>query len=249
MCRNNKPLAPWLAAGWLLGFALAGCSSQKPSTTVSMPMKPDPTSGASTPGGGQWRTLFDGRSLAAWRGFKKDSVPAGWQVVDGALTRVGEAGDLITRDQFRDFELELEWKVAEGGNSGIMYRVTENAEATYETGPEMQVLDDARHKDGQSRLTAAGSAYGLYGAPAGVVKPAGQWNAVRIVVRGNHVEHWLNGIKVVEYELGSPDWEAKVQASKFKQWPGYGRAASGHIALQDHGDRVAYRNIKVRTLP
>jgi len=176
-------------------------------------------------------------------------VPAGWQVVDGALTRVGEGGDLITRDEFGDFELALEWKVAEGGNSGIMYRVTEDAGATYETGPEMQVLDDARHKDGESRLTAAGSAYGLYPAPAGVVKPAGEWNAVRIVVRGNHVEHWLNGIKVVEYELGSPDWKAKVEASKFKQWPGYGRAASGHIALQDHGDRVAFRDIRIRTLP
>ncbi len=210
-------------------------------------MKPNSVDSISA--NGEWRTLFDGGSLQAWRGFKKDSVPAGWQVMDGTLTRVGEAGDLITRDQFRDFELTLEWKVAEGGNSGIMYRVTENADETYETGPEMQVLDDARHKDGQSRLTAAGSAYGLYPAQAGVVKPAGEWNAVRIVVRGNHVEHWLNGIKMVEYELGSPDWKAKVEASKFKQWPGYGRAASGHIALQDHGDRVAYRNIRVRTLP
>ena len=249
MCRNHKPLAPRHVAGWLLALALAGCSSDKSPPASSMPMKPDSASGASAPAGGEWRTLFDGRSLEAWRGFKKDSVPAGWQVVDGALTRVGEAGDLITRDQFGDFELTLEWKVAEGGNSGIMYRVTEAAEATYETGPEMQVLDDAHHKDGQSRLTAAGSAYGLYAAPAGVVKPAGQWNAVRIVARGNHVEHWLNGTKVVEYELGSPDWEARVRNSKFKQWPGYGRAASGHIALQDHGDRVAYRNIKVRTLP
>ena len=249
MCRNHTPLAPRLAAGWLLAVALAGCSSEKSSTVASIPMKPDSASGASALAGGEWRTLFDGRSLEAWRGFKKDSVPAGWQVVDGALTRVGEAGDLITRDQFGNFELTLEWKVAEGGNSGIMFRVAETADATYETGPEMQVLDDARHKDGESRLTAAGSAYGLYAAPAGVVKPAGQWNAVRIVVRGNHVEHWLNGTKVVEYELGSPDWEARVRNSKFKQWPGYGRAASGHIALQDHGDRVAYRDIKVRTLP
>jgi hypothetical protein len=241
MYRSNKPLAPRFAAGWLLAFALAGCSSGKSSGTAAQPMKPA--------AGGEWRTLFDGRSLEAWRGFKQDSVPAGWQVVDGALTRVGEAGDLITRDEFGDFELTLEWKVVEGGNSGIMYRVTEHAEATYEIGPEMQVLDDARHEDGRSRLTAAGSAYGLYPAPAGVVKPAGQWNAVRIVVRGSHVEHWLNGTKVVEYQLGSPDWEARVRASKFRQWPGYGRAASGHIALQDHGDRVAYRNIKVRTLP
>jgi hypothetical protein len=198
--------------------------------------------------GRDWIVLFDGRSLQAWRGFRRESVPAGWQVVSGELTRVGEAGDLITRDQFGDFELELEWKVTEGGNSGIMYRVTEEGEATYETGPEMQVLDDARHKDGATRLTSAGSAYGLYAAPAGVVKPAGEWNAVRIMVRGDQVEHWLNGTRVVEYRLGSPDWEAKVAASKFSRWPGYGRAASGHIALQDHGDRVAYRDIRIRKL-
>jgi hypothetical protein len=235
------------AAGWLLALVVAACSPGKPSTNASLRMKNDSSGGELNDSG--WRTLFDGGSLDAWRGFKKDNVPAGWQVVDGALTRIGEAGDLITRDQFGDFELTLEWKVAEGGNSGIMYRVTEDADETYETGPEMQVLDDARHKDGQSRLTAAGSAYGLYPAPAGVVKPAGEWNEVRIVVSGNHVEHWLNGVKVVEYELGSADWKAKVAASKFKQWPGYGRSTSGHIALQDHGDRVAYRNIKVRPLP
>ncbi|MGH7579904.1 MAG: 3-keto-disaccharide hydrolase [Gemmatimonadales bacterium] len=196
----------------------------------------------------EWRTLFDGRSLDAWRGFRSAEAPAGWQVVDGAITRVGTAGDLITRDQFGDFELTLEWQVAEGGNSGIMYRVTEDAGETHQTGPEMQVLDDARHADGQSRLTSAGAAYGLYPAPAGVVKPAGEWNAVRIVARGSHVEHWLNATKVVEYELGSPDWEARVAASKFKQWPGYGRAASGHIALQDHGDRVAFREIRIRPM-
>jgi hypothetical protein len=175
-------------------------------------------------------------------------VPAGWQVVDGALTRVGQAGDLITREVFGDFELELEWMVAEGGNSGIMYRVTEEAAETYQTGPEMQVLDDARHPDGGSRLTSAGSVYGLYPAPAGAVKPAGEWNAVRIVVHGSQVEHWLNDVEVAAYQLGSTDWKARVAASKFRNWPGYGRAAAGHIALQDHGDRVAYRNIRIRTL-
>ena len=176
-------------------------------------------------------------------------MPAGWEVADGALTRTGPGGDIITVDQFGNFELELEWMVAPGGNSGIFYRVTEEGEAGYHTGPEMQVLDDAAHADGLSRLTAAGSAYGLYPAPPGVVKPAGEWNAVRIVVRGRHVEHWLNGTKVVDYELGSPDWEAKVKASKFAQWPGYGRAPRGHVALQDHGDRVAYRNIRIREIP
>jgi len=196
-----------------------------------------------------WRSLFDGRTTAGWRGFRTDTVPDGWQVVEGALTRVGAGGDIITTEQFANFELELEWNVAPGGNSGIMFRVTEDSDATYKSGPEMQVLDDAAHRDGQSRLTAAGANYGLDAAPAGVVKPAGEWNAVRLVVNGAHVEHWLNGVKVVEYELWTPAWEAKVAATKFAQWPGYGRARAGHIALQDHGDRVAYRNIRIRVLP
>jgi hypothetical protein len=195
-----------------------------------------------------WKLLFDGQTTKGWRGYQKKAVPSGWVVEDGTLARVAATGDLITQKQFQDFELTLEWKISEGGNSGIMYRVTEGGEATYESGPEMQVLDDARHPDGRSRLTSAGAAYGLYPSPAGIVRPAGEWNAVRIVVRGRHVEHWLNGQKVVEYELESPDWEAKVAASKFKQWPGYGRAPKGHIALQDHGDRVWYRSIKIREI-
>ncbi len=198
--------------------------------------------------GSGWVSLFDGRSTAGWRVFKEPGVSAGWSVVDGALVTTPPGGDLISEKEYGDFELSLEWKISSGGNSGIMYRVTEAAEATYETGPEMQVLDDTRHPDGKNRLTSAGSCYGLYAAPAGIVKPAGEWNAVRIRVKGNHVEHWLNGVKVVAYELGSADWKAKVAASKFKQWPGYGLAARGHIALQDHGDVVAYRNIRIREL-
>jgi len=169
--------------------------------------------------------------------------------VNGALTRVAAAGDIVTREQFRDFELSLEWNVAPGGNSGIFYRASEDDDAIYWTAPEMQVLDDARHPDGKSRLTAAGSAYGLYAARAGIVKPAGEWNQVRLVVQGHHVEHWLNGVKVVEYELSSPDWEARVKASKFAPHPRYGRNVLGYIGLQDHGDRVAYRSIEVRVLP
>ena len=195
-----------------------------------------------------WRMLFDGKTAAGWRGYRMDSMPAGWQVGDGALTRVAEAGDIITRERFANFELALEWNVAPGGNSGIMYRVTEDSEASYQTGPEMQVLDDAAHRDGLSRLTAAGAAYGLYPAPAGVVRPAGQWNQARIVVNGAHVEHWLNGVQLLEYELWSPDWQARVAASKFARWPGFGMAQTGYIALQDHGDRVAYRYIKIRVL-
>ncbi len=167
----------------------------------------------------------------------------------GEIVRTTGGGDLITEQQFTDFELRLEWKISTGGNSGIFYRGSEEYDAIYWSAPEMQVLDDAVHADGQNRLTSAGSDYGLYPAPAGVVKPAGEWNAVRLIVRGNHVEHWLNGQKVVEYELGSPDWTAKVAASKFKEWPDYGKMTRGHIGLQDHGDRVWYRNIRIKMLP
>ena len=197
-----------------------------------------------------WRLLFDGESTAGWRGFKSASLPAGWQVEDSALTRVAEAGDIVTDEVFRDFELTLEWKVAAGGNSGIMYRVSEAPELKYvwESGPEMQVLDDARHPDGAKPETSAGACYGLYPAPRGIVRPAGEWNQVRIVVQGKRVEHWLNGTRIVQYELGSPDWEDRVGKSKFASMPRYGREPAGHIALQDHGDWVVYRNIKIRVL-
>jgi 3-keto-disaccharide hydrolase len=205
--------------------------------------------GVSTGTTADWRSLFDGRSLAGWRRYRSGDIPSGWHVVDGTLVRDGPGGDIITADTFANFELMLEWKIAPGGNSGIMYRVTEDAEAPYETGPEMQVLDDERHADGRSRLTSAGSLYGLYPAPPGVVKPAGEWNSARIVVNGNHVEHWLNGTKTVDAAIGSDDWNQRVASSKFRRWPGFGKAKRGHIALQDHGDWVAYRNIQIRVLP
>jgi hypothetical protein len=178
-----------------------------------------------------------------------DSVPDGWKAVDGALTRVGGGGDLITRTPFADFELKIDWNISPGGNSGIIYRVTEEYDAPYWSGPEMQVLDDAKDADGQSRLTAAGASYALYPSLPGFVKPPGEWNHVRIVVKGSHVEHWLNGTKVVEYELGSSDWEARVRESKFAPYRDFGRAPAGYIDLQDHGDRVVYKNIKIRVLP
>ena len=170
-------------------------------------------------------------------------------MVDGALTRVADAGDIVTREQFQDFELALEWKVEPGGNSGIFYRVAEapELETVWQSGPEFQVLDDARHADGRVPETSAGACYGLYPAPRGVVRPAREWNEARIVVRGTHVEHWLNGRRVVAYELGDHDWEERVRRSKFAGLRRYGREPRGHIALQDHGDWVAYRNIRVRS--
>ncbi len=195
-----------------------------------------------------WQLLFDGRTMEHWRGYRQTALPKGWQVVEGAITRVDSAGDIVSTDEYRDFELSLEWKVAEGGNSGIFWRVSEDQKYPWESGPEMQVLDDARHPDGRSPLTSAGALYGLYPSRRGVVHAAGQWNAVRILVRGNHVEYWLNGVKLVEAEVGSKDWNARLAQSKFATMPRYGRNPAGHIGLQDHGDQVAFRNIKIRVL-
>jgi hypothetical protein len=194
-----------------------------------------------------WRLLFDGTTLNGWRGFKA-AAPAGWSASDGAVARTGPGGDLMTAEQFGDFELQLEWKVGPAGNSGIMFRVTSDAKLPYETGPEMQVLDNAGHKDGAVPATAAGSNYALHAPVRDVTRPVGEWNAVRLIVRGAHVEHWLNGVKLLEYELWSPDWEARVKASKFATMPGYGRAKRGHLVLQDHNDPVWYRNIRIRPL-
>ncbi len=197
-----------------------------------------------------WRLLFDGRTTAGWKGYRVPAVPNGWSVTDGTLAKTAATGDIITAEQFGDFELALDWRIATGGNSGIFYRGTEEFEHIYWSAPEYQLLDDANARDGRNRLRSAASAYGLYAAPAGILKPAGEWNATRIIARGAHVEHWLNGQKVVQYELWSPDWEAKVKASKFNEWPKYGRSPSGHIAIQgDHEGALALRNIKIRALP
>lgn len=224
------------------------------STACTVPRSPDssPTTSvlSAADRGAGWRSLFDGTSLDAWRGFRKAGMPDGWRAVDGSLVLVtAGAGDIVTREQFRNFDLRLEWKVAAGGNSGIFYRATEEGNYVWQSAPELQVLDDEQHADGKSELTSAGSNFALYPARRGVSRPAGEWNAVRLLVNGSHVEHWLNGMKVVEYELGSPEWEGRVRASKFGTMPLYGRSPQGHIGLQDHGDRVEFRNIRIRVLP
>jgi len=195
-----------------------------------------------------WRLLFDGQTTNGWRGYRRPDMPNGWKVADSTLTKDVASGDIITADGFGDFELQLEWKIAAGGNAGLFYRATEEYERIYWSAPEYQLLDDANAPDGQSRLTAAGAAYALYPASAGIVRPAGEWNTTRVILRGAHVEHWLNGRKVLEYELWSPDWEAKVKATKFASWPNYGRAKEGHIGIQgDHEGVLALRNIKIRS--
>jgi hypothetical protein len=191
--------------------------------------------------------LFDGTTLNKWRGYKSETPPGGWKVVGGALVKDGRVDDIMTRDEFGDFELELEWKIGEAGNSGIFYRGTEEYDHIYWSAPEYQLLDDVKAADNKTRLTCAGAAYAIYPSPPGHLKPVGDWNAARIVARGAHVEHWLNGAKVVEYELWSPDWKARVKGSKFAAWRNYGRAKRGHIALQgDHEGTLGFRNIRIR---
>jgi len=195
-----------------------------------------------------WQPLFDGETTAGWRNFKSETISEGWAVEDGALTMVGGGGDIVTVAEYTSFELELEWKVAPGGNSGIFYHVTDAGDAVYATGPEMQILDDAGHHDGQNPLTSTGSCYALYAPSEDVSRPAGEWNQVRLIVDGAHAEHWLNGTKVVEYELWGDEWNALVAGSKFNAMPLFGTTHKGAIALQDHGDRVAFRNIRIREL-
>jgi hypothetical protein len=196
-----------------------------------------------------WRSLFDGTSTAAWRGYKSQTFPAGWTIVDGVLTKSGEVEDIVSRDQFGNFELALDWNLSSGGNAGVFYRGTEEYDKIYWSAPEYQLLDDAVHVDGKNRLTSSGAAYGIYPSPAGIVKPAGQWNSTLIVVNGNRVQHWLNGQKLLEYELGSPDWQAKVKASKFNEYPNYGLAKRGYLAIQgDHTGTLSIRNVRIREL-
>jgi len=205
----------------------------------------------------EWTDLFNGEDLDGWRSYGEESAGSNWIVADGALvldvdeaTEAMTAGDLITEGQYENFELELEWKISEGGNSGIFFGVQEIAgqNVAYETGIEMQILDDDRHADGKNPETRAGSCYALYPPPEDVVRPVGEYNEVRLIVRDGDVEHWLNGQKIVKYTIGSDDWSKRVAASKFSSWEHFARYRKGHIALQDHTDRVWFRNIRLREL-
>ena len=196
---------------------------------------------------GEW---VDITAPSHWTSYGADTFPSGWRLEDSALARTadGDGGDIVSRETYGDFELALEWKVAPCGNSGIFYRGAPGAEYVWNTSPEMQVLDNTCHADAATPSHRAGAVYDLYTPTVDNARPGGEWNAARIVARGAHVEHWLNGVKVAEYEQGSPEWTARIAASKFRDEPGFGTHRSGLIGLQDHGDLVWYRNIRIRRL-
>lgn len=209
-----------------------------------------------------WQLLFDGKTSTGWRGYKKDSFPQGWQIIDGMLhfpglteeqKQQGFGGDIITTGRYENFEFQLDWKIAEGGNSGIFYlgQEMDHHQAIYESALEMQVLSDS-HPDaklGTNGNRRAGSLYDMIPANPQNVKPAGDWNTVKIVKQGAKVEHWQNGQVVVSYELWSDKWKELVANSKWKDFPDMAAPVKeGHFGLQDHGDKVWFKNIKIRPL-
>ena len=197
----------------------------------------------------EWTVLFDGKTVKGLRGYKQSGFPDSWEVVDGTLKTIpGHGMDLISEEVYKNFELELEWKVPKGGNSGIFYFATEEGDYIWQSALEMQVVDDEKHIDGKNTLTSAGALYAMIAPSANVVKPVGEFNQVRIKVKNNHVEHWLNGTKIVEYVYGSDMMWDLVEKSKFNKMPLFAKASEGHIGLQgDHG-LIWYKNIRIRRL-
>ncbi len=201
-------------------------------------------------GAAEWQALFEGKNLSAWKVYRKSAdTPVTWAIEEGGLLawRKG-GGDLATKDTFADFELELEWKLSPGGNSGIMFGVDENSNRPWHSGPELQLLDDTKHRDGKNALTSSGALYALYAPKKAAAKPAGEWNTQRVVVRAGRIQSWLNGELVVDVTVDSDDWKARVAKSKFAPFPQFAKVSPGRILLQDHGDPVWFRKIRIRRL-
>jgi hypothetical protein len=199
-----------------------------------------------------WKLLFNGKNLDGWKTFQGKEV-SGWKVIDGFLNNSGvgsdHGGDIVTKEKYQNFELSLEWKIAPKSNSGIFYHVNEKiGKAIYESGPEYQLLDDKGWPDKLHDYQYSGANYGMNAPVNAVVKEMNEWNQARIIVDGTHVQHYLNGVKVVDYELWSQDWLDRKEKGKWKDYPNYGLAKKGNIGLQDHGGLAQFRNIKIRVI-
>ena len=200
---------------------------------------------------GGWKLLFDGKTLAGWTNFKKTTPPEkGWEIQDGWLHHIAKAGggDIVSAEKYSEFELSWEWRIAEGGNSGLKYFISDDRKGGA-VGHEYQMLDDDKHPDGKKGLNRQTAAlYDVLDPVNRPVKKPGETNQSRVLVKGNHVEHWLNGAKVLEYELGSDALKAAIAKSKFKTVEGFGTRFPGRLLLQDHGDEIFIRNLKLRDL-
>jgi hypothetical protein len=197
----------------------------------------------------RWRPLFDGKSLAGWSALNGGAPGAGWQVQKhGVLTSLGHTGDLVTTAEFGDFELSLDWKVSKGANSGIFYRIGPGDLDAFQTAPEYQILDNQNAEDRHQPNHLAGSLYDLVAPFSDLTRPVGQWNKARIVVRGWNIEHWLNGQKILQVDLADANGKALIKNSKFADFENFAHYSRGRIALQDHGDVISFRNIKIREL-
>lgn len=266
----TKPRLMLVITGLML--LVAGCveDSDTPPDPASSPAETPANTLAATEQAEGWRLLFDGETFSGWRGLGRDSIPTGhWIIEDGTIRKIAsgevptapdgqplEGGDIMTEETFGDFELVLEWKVSPGANSGIKYNVSEAMSIEYPPpyaalGFEYQILDDDKHPDAQNgpNRTAAGLYDLIPPGSAKALRPVGTFNEARVVFRGTHGEHWLNGEKVVEYDLGTARFDSLLAASKYAPVEGFAERRTGHIVLQDHGDDVWFRNIKIRGLP
>lgn len=243
---NIKKLLTLLSTRWLPVFmaaTLVACAAEEV-------VPPDECSNALLPqeAAAGWQLLFDGESLSQWRSYREDSVNDGWGVENGCLTRLGRGGELISRKQYGDFELKLEWRISEAGNSGIFIRGDESGRNIHHTGYEMQVLDNAGHSDAEIPSHRAGAYYDMIVPDHDTSQPVGYWNRVHIIARGPSVEFWLNERLTAKFEQGSPAWQALYEKSKFTSRPNYGSLLRGHIGFQDHWDKVWFRNIRILDL-
>jgi hypothetical protein len=217
-----------LVAGMLLSLAADGLAAEKANKKKNA-----------------WVTLFDGSNTDHWRSFRKDELNDGWKIKDGALVRAGRgAGDIITREQYESFVLVLEYRISKGGNSGLMFHVGESESTPWKTGPEIQIQDNVDGHDPQK----SGWLYQFYQAKTDATKPVGEWNELKVRIHPKKSTVWMNGVKYYDFVKGSDEWNALLAKSKFSGMPKFSKLTKGHIALQDHGDEVAFRNIKIRVL-
>lgn len=233
----------------MLASLVLGCTAGAYSLQPAVAQSPNTLSPAETSAG--WRLLFDGATSTGWHLYGGGRV-VGWEIAEGALVALAQDGghDIVTDDEFENFELVIDWKLSPRANSGIFFNVVEQGnKAIYATGPEYQIIDDDGWPSRLEDWQRTGANYAMHAPLTRAAKPVGEWNVTRIVVDRGHVEHWLNGAKTADYTLWTDEWTKLVSTGKWKDYPSYGRARKGRIGLQDHGNKVWFRNIKVRAVP